>query len=94
VVCSLNVALALSERGIGAEYQPYMIKALDGAFRAKVRAAGGKAWRYDGEAISAIREALEIHDEQIKLATREQLRNALREVHRRTADGNVYEAAA
>jgi hypothetical protein len=90
VTCSLNIALILCERGIGEEFKPYVIKALDGAFRAKVRADSTKTWRYDGEAISAIRQALEAHDEQIKLATKQQMREALNEVHRRVTAGNVY----
>jgi hypothetical protein len=94
VTVSLNVALILTERGIGQEFEPYLVKALDGAFRAKVRADRIGAWRYDGEAISAIREAFEIHDEQIKLATKDDMRGALLEVYRRISDGNIYQEAA
>ena len=91
VVCSLNVALILCEQGFGREYEPYLVKALDGSFRCKMRADGLKVWRYDGEAINAIREALEVHDEQVKLATKGELRDALLEVLRRIESGNVYE---
>lgn len=94
VTCSLNVAMVLCEQGFGAEYEPYLVKALDGAFRSKVRADGLKVWRYDGEGINAIREALEVHDEQVKLATKGELRAAMQEVLHRIETGNVYQQAA
>ena len=94
VVCSLNVALILAERGIGHEYEPYLIKALDGAFTAKLRAQRHGVWRFDGEAISAIRQAFEVHDEQIKIATKHEMRDALLEVRRRIDEGNTYQEAA
>lgn len=92
VACSLNIALVLAERGVGQEYEPHIVKGLDGAFRAKLRAARLGAWRYDGEAITAIRDALEVHDEQIKLVSKQEMRDALKEVHRRIEAGHAYEA--
>jgi hypothetical protein len=94
VVCSLNVALILTERGFGKEYLPYINRALEGAYRARLRAEKHKVWRFDGDAINAIREALEVHDEQVKFATKDDMRQALEEVHRRIIDGNVYQKAA
>ena len=94
VVCSLNVALILAERGTGTEYEPYIIRALEGAFRASVRARRTNTWRFDGEAITDIRQALEVHDEQVKAASKAQMRDALMEVHRRINKGNVYQVAA
>jgi hypothetical protein len=94
VTVSLNVSLILSEQGFGNEYEPYIIKALEGAFRAKVRAGRTGSWRYDGDAINAIREAFEIHDEQIKIATKDEMRSALNEVYRRINEGFVYQEAA
>ncbi len=94
IACSINIALMLSEQGIGNEYEPYLIKALDGIFIAKLRAEKHGVWRFDGEAIGAIREAFEIHDEQIKIATKEEMRNALSEVHKRIKNNHVYQQAA
>lgn len=94
VVCSLNIALMLAERGIGNEYEPYIVKALNGAFVAKLRAKRHGVWRFDGEAIGAIRQAFEVHDEQIKIATKEEMRDALIEVHARFKNNHVYLEAA
>jgi hypothetical protein len=93
VTVSLNIALVLSEQGVRSQYTPYIVKALEGAFRAHVRAQRTGAWRYDGEAIAAIRDALEVHDEQVPLVSKEQMRAALHEVRRRVDTGNVYQSA-
>lgn len=94
VTVSLNVALVLSERGYGNGYESYIVKALEGAFRAQQRAQRTGLWRYDGPAINDIELVLELHDEQIKLATKAELREALLEVRRRVLDGNVFKVAA
>lgn len=94
VTVSLNVALILSERGYGSGYESYIVKALEGAFRAWRRAQITGSWRYDGAGINDIALVLELHDEQIKLATKAELREALLEVNRRVAEGKVYKAAA
>ncbi len=93
VTCALNIALVLAEQRVGAEHEPQFIAALDGAFRAKVRAAHKGAWRFDGEALQAIRSALHLHDQQVAAVTRAQLRSAMTEVHRRIQSGLVYEVS-
>jgi hypothetical protein len=94
IVVALNIALILSERGIGPEWEAHIVKALDGAFVSYQRAQNLHAWRFDGPALSNVREALEIHDEQVAVATKEDLRLALIEVNNRIAAGNVYRIAA
>lgn len=94
VTVALNTALILSEEVFNNDHEPYIVKALEGAMRAKMRANGLNVWRYDGAAIGAIREALEIHDEQVALATKGEIRAAFNEVNRRIADGHVYQEAA
>ncbi len=91
VTCALNVALVLAEQGVGTEYEPDFIAALDGAFSAKVRAQHKGIWRFDGDALLAIRAALGLHDQQIAVASKAQLRAALIEVHVRIERGVVYE---
>lgn len=93
-VGSLNIAMILVERGFGKEYEADVVRALDGAFRAKVRAHQGKGWGFDGEAIQAIKYAYEIHEAQIELATRADFIDAISEVHRRMEQGIVYQEAA
>lgn len=94
VVCALNIALVLAERGFGDEYLSQIIKALDGAFRGRMRASKSGVWGFDGDAIAAIQLALDIHTEQVKIVTREEMRQALFEVRRRIEGGNTYSEAA
>lgn len=93
LTCALNIALVLAEQGIGNEYEQEIVAALDGAFRAKVRAQQKGAWRLDGDALGAIRTALHVHDQQVATATRAQLRAAMIEVHRRIDQGRVYDVS-
>lgn len=93
-VCSLNIALVLAERGLGEEFVPRINDALEGAFRAKVRAGRSGKWGFDGVAIQAIKDAFEVHEEQLKLASKREVRDALHEVHRRADEGNVFKEAA
>jgi hypothetical protein len=93
-VCSLNIALVLAEFGFGEECIPLLNDALEGAFRAKMRAGRNARWGFDGPAIQAITDAYEIHEQQLQYATKEQVRAALAEVHRRAAEGNVFREAA
>lgn len=93
-VGSLNIAMVLAERGFGLEHEPLLVKALDGAFRARLRAERGKGWGFDGEVIQAIKEAYDVHEAQMDLATRADIIDAIAEVHRRMDEGIVYQEAA
>jgi hypothetical protein len=93
-VCSLNIAVVLSEGGIGAECIPQFNDALEGAFRARLRANRQQAWGFDGAAIQCIKAAFALHEQQIAVATKSELREALIEVHRRIDEGNVFQEAA
>ncbi len=90
VVCALNITMALSEAGIGDDYEAEIRLALDGAFRAKVKSAEVGTFRLDGPAITSITKALEIHDQQLQIATRAEVTQAMRTVHERIEAGNVY----
>jgi hypothetical protein len=94
VTCSLNVGLVLCEKGIGAEYEQALVKALDGAFRAKIRSAKTGNFRLDGEALRDIETALQIHDQQMAIAKRWEVTAAMNTIYKRLAEGNVYEVAA
>lgn len=93
-VCSLNIAVVLADNGIGEEYLPIFIKALEGAYRAELRAGRTGKWGFDGPAITDIKDAFEIHDAQLKVTTKYQCRDAIQEVHRRQAEGIAYKEAA
>lgn len=93
-VCSLNIAQVLAESGIGEEGTFVIKEALDGAFRARVRASRTGKWGFDGPAMISIQYAFELHEQQLKMATKEEIRDAMREVHRRIDEGTVYQEAA
>ena len=94
VVCALNIALTLAEVGIGAECEPDIVLAMDGAYRAKIRSARTGNYRLDGDAMTAITTALHWHDQQMQVARRSEVVAALATVQRRVQQGNVYEVAA
>ena len=94
VACALNVALVLCEKGIGAEYVDSLVKALDGCFRAKIRSAKTGNFRLDGEALRDIETALKIHDQQMEIAKRWEVTEAMQTIYKRLEEGNVYEVAA
>lgn len=94
VVCALNVGLVLCEKGIGAEYEQQLVTALDGAFRAKVRSSKTSNFRLDGDALRDIETALLVHDQQMAIAKRWEVTEAMQTVHKRFKDGNVYTEAA
>lgn len=87
-----NIALILAERGYGIEHIEAIKDALKGLQRAKTRAATGKSWAMDSDGLLSLRLALQIHDEQVKSAATIEMRNAVREVHRRINQGITYGA--
>lgn len=94
IVSALNIGVVLCELGVGPEHELAFVAALDGAFRAKLRSAKSGTFRLDGEAMRDIEAAFQIHDEQMKLATRAEVTQAMRTVHARIESGNVYREAA
>lgn len=94
VACALNVGLVLCEKGIGAEYEQQLVTALDGAFRAKVRSAKSGTFRLDGQALSDIETALQVHDQQMAIAKRWEVTEAMNTIYKRLKAGNVYREAA
>lgn len=93
-VCSLNIAMILAEWDYGFEYLSDIITALDGVFRAKLRAQRTGKWGFDGPSMQAIKHAFDVHEEQLLHTSKEVNRDAIAEVHRRRHAGNVYMEAA
>lgn len=94
VVCALNVSLVMCEKGIGAEHEQALVTALDGAFRAKVRSARTGNFRLDGDGLRDVETGLQIHDQQMAIATRAEISDAMHTVRARIEAGNVYQEAA
>lgn len=91
LACALNVALLLAENGICAEAEPMIKLAQEAVMQVRKYALASGEWRinlafYRKQAILA---AVNAHDEQCGLCTRGQLKEAIREVHRRIEIGEV-----
>jgi len=94
IACALNVGMVLTEKGIGAEYEPDLVRALDGLFRAQIRSKKSGNWRLDGEALRDVEHALQVHDQQMAIAKRWEVTQAMNAIYARLAAGNVYKEAA
>ena len=91
LACTLNIALVLAERGYGADWVERVKTAQVGLVRCMERGQRTGRWGLDGEAMTAMSDALSLHDEQIALATQREIREAIAEVHRRVTVGEVFE---
>lgn len=93
-VGSLNMGLVLAEKVFDGQGELEIVEALDGLFKAKLHGDKTGRYRLDGDGIQAVRIALTTHDQQMKLAHRREIVDAIATVHQRVADGNVYRADA
>jgi len=94
IVTALNIGMALVESGVGADHEQTFNDALAGAFRAKTRGARTKNCRLDGDAMRDIQAALAVHDQQMEIASRAQIVEAMNLVRQRIDEGHVYKDAA
>jgi hypothetical protein len=94
LAATLNVCLILCERGFGAEFEAEIKAGMRALMRCKYRQQQTGSWAFDGDGIAAMRTALEIHDQQIRIAERGEIRAAINEVYRRVSSGDVYAEAA
>lgn len=94
VSTALNIALVLAQEGYGPEWQPRIEQALEGMKRAYERLDEMGRGVLDGPGMTAVKEAFEVHDEQLRLATAEEVRNALKEVARRYKERDEQEVPA
>lgn len=83
LACATDIAIVMAEQGIGSEHLAPLVRALDGVKRAKERGQISGRWVFDGDAITALENALMIHDAQLEAATTGEVRAALAEVERR-----------
>lgn len=92
VACALNIALLLSEKGINAEAEPIITLAQEAMLQVRAQANASGEWRINlaFHKKQAILAAINAHDEQCAVATKQQIQDALREVHRRVEAGEVF----
>ena len=91
---AMNITLCLAETGIGEEYVPEMIPALEAMARAAKRGARTGQYRLDGPGMDAVSNALAIHEAQCAVATREDLFAAETMIAARIAAGQVHQTPA
>ncbi len=89
VSCALNIALILAEEGVLPHAMGTIKESQEALLRSHTRAAKFKTWAFDGSGIKATLAATNLHDEQLKIATRSQVIKALNEVKRRVAIGET-----
>jgi hypothetical protein len=91
---ALNWTLVLAENGIGNEFVQVANEAVTVAFEAKLRGEDTGRWGFGGDAQNTIRAALELHDEQIEIATIKDLAAAKAVIESRIAAGTYFKREA
>jgi hypothetical protein len=84
------MCLVLAEMGFGAEYINDIKGAMVGMMRAMRRAETTGSYALDAEAIRLLKVALQIHDQQLAVAERSELRKAAQTIVSRVNSGDVY----
>ena len=88
---AINVALVLTERGTGLEFQADIIAAQEALVRTIERGRCTGRWGMDGPALVAIGRALDVYEAQLAAVPCVEARAAVREVTRRVQQGHVFE---
>lgn len=84
-----NIALVLSERGIGGEYLSDVHAAQEAIVRMVLRGNDTGRFVLDGPGLQAVSTLVELHDAQLEACTRADAMHAIREVKRRHDAGQV-----
>jgi chitinase len=84
------VGESAGEQGFCAGAIETIKQAQDAMLTVRARAARINKWGFDGDSLRVVMAALNIHDEQISRATKGQITDALREIHRRIERGDVF----
>ena len=91
LVYACNIARILAGNGIGDEYQELVYPALCAMKRCKKRWQRTGKFGLDGEAVQALRDMAPLHEAQLEVTTAAELEAAIKEMHRRIADGWEFE---
>jgi hypothetical protein len=90
LACSFHIALLLAEYGISANSIETIKLAQTALMRARERAERTGKWLFDGDGARVILATANIHDDQLDIATKDQIVKALVEVNRRVTEGEVF----
>lgn len=88
---AINLALVLAEQGYGIEHESVFIRAQEALVRSHVRGTRTGKWRFDGEGLQDIRDAIDLHEQQCDIVSGEDIEIGLNEVNRRLNSGIVFE---
>jgi hypothetical protein len=94
LAASVNIAVVLCERGIGAEFLEAIKRGQDAVIEAMERFAKHRKVGMSGPAQGALREALEIHDAQIEQTKVGDMRVAIAVIMARISNGDVVRVEA
>lgn len=86
IVYALNIGVILAERGLGSDYLDLLRPALAAMSRAKDRYLKLGKFGLDGDGLIAVRDVAGLHAEQIRLATQQELVDAIDTMHRVVAE--------
>lgn len=84
-----NLCLVLCERGIGAEFLPRVKEAQQAILSAQERENAGKAFNFTGTERQALLDLMDLHEQQILLASELDLIESLAEIEVRVSQGDV-----
>ena len=87
--CSLNIALMLCEQGFSAGHIDDIRHAQQAMITCRGRAEIHNKYVFTGDEARLVMAACTIHDEQISRASKGQVAEAIREVHRRVEAGEI-----
>lgn len=89
-----NVSLVLCERGVGPEGMGCVQAAQDALVEILERNRRTGKWGFSGPEMQAINDCAHLHEQQIALVPRRECRDAMLEVRRRAARGDVLNRVA
>lgn len=84
-----NIALVIAEMGIGSEYIDAIKRAQDALMRIDYRQKHSGSWAMDAEGMAALHHCLTIHDSQMEIAERGEIRKCIAEVNKRLTAGDI-----
>lgn len=87
---AINLALILSERGVGVEHAPAIIDAQLALMRTIERGHRTGRWGFDGPAMVEVEHAVAVYESQLDHVAGIELRDAVQEVTRRMSQGHVF----
>lgn len=87
--CSLNIALMLCEQGFSAGHMDDIRSAQTAMMSCRARAERHQKYGFTGDEARLVMSACTIHDEQLSRASKGQITEAIRTVHRRIEAGEI-----